>query len=251
MNYDPQYAPAPDLLRERVILITGAGDGIGRAVARACAAHGATVILSGRTKKKLEAVYDEIESAGHPQPVIHPLNLESLTPTDVDTIAEAIDQNFGRLDGLLHNAGWVGSLTPIANYEPELWLRVVQLNLSAPFLLTQALLGLLNRAPAASVVFTTDAVAQRAQAYYGAYAAAKGGIEVLSRMLASELEANTRIRVNTIDPGEVRTNLRIRTFPGITPENWPRPEALVNAWLWLLGPDSDGVRGQLVQAQPR
>lgn len=250
MTFDPQYVPAPELLRERVILITGAGDGIGRAVARACAAHGATVILAGRTKRKLEAVYDEIEHAGHPQAVIHPMNLESLTPPDCDAIAEAIDQNFGRLDGLLHNAGWLGALTPVANYEPEMWLRVVQLNLNAPFLLTQTLLGLLNRAPEASVVFTTDAVAQRAQAYYGAYAAAKGGIEVFARMLASELEANTRIRVNTIDPGEVRTNLRIRTFPGTAPDAWPYPDTIVNPYLWLLGPDSVGTRGERVLAQP-
>ncbi|PWV59475.1 YciK family oxidoreductase [Plasticicumulans acidivorans] len=243
------YSPAPDLLRDRVILITGAGDGIGRCLARACATYGATVVLLGRTIKKLEAVYDEIEQAGHPQPALYPLNLEGASPKDYSDLAAAIDSNFGRLDGLVHNAGWVGALTPLANYDLEMWFRVMQTNLNAPFMMTHELLGLLNRANDASVIFTTDAVADAGKAYYGAYAVAKGGVQVMAKMLAEEVEANTHIRVNTIDPGPVRTNLRIRTYPGMEPEVWPLPDSIIDTYLYLLGPDSREVRGQLLHAQ--
>ncbi|TCO83501.1 NAD(P)-dependent dehydrogenase (short-subunit alcohol dehydrogenase family) [Plasticicumulans lactativorans] len=243
------YQPAPDLLQNRVILITGAGDGIGRATARACAAHGATVILLGRTLKKLEAVYDEIVAAGGPEPVLHPMNLLGTNGKEYFDLADAIEENFGRLDGLLHNAGWVGALTPIANYDVELWFQAIQVNLHAPFLLTHTLLGLLNAAPDASVVFSADAVADAGKAYWGAYGVAKGGTQTLMKILANELEANTAIRVNSVDPGVVRTNLRVRVYPGISPEDWASPEAVVLPYLYLLGPDSRGVTGQTLRAQ--
>ncbi len=243
------YHPAPGLLRDRVILITGAGDGLGKAVAQAAAAHGATVVLLGRTIRKLEKVYDAIEQAGHPQPAIYPMNLEGSTPKDYSDLAERLEQNFGRLDGLLHNAAMLEALTPIVHYDPQLWYRVMQVNLNAPFLLTRAVLGLLNQATDASVVFTTDRVADEGRAYWGAYAVSKGGIQTLTRLLAGELEANTEVRVNALDPGPVRTRLRLRAYPAANPEQWPTPESLVNPYLYLLGPDSKGVTGQLIRAQ--
>ncbi|HHW76870.1 MAG TPA: SDR family NAD(P)-dependent oxidoreductase, partial [Xanthomonadaceae bacterium] len=139
------YQPVADLLKERVILVTGAGDGIGRAVARRLAVHGATVILLGRTIRKLEQIYDEIEQVGAPKPAIYPMNLEGASPKDYVDLARVLDTEFGRLDGLLHNAALFEGLTPLANYDIELWYRILQVNLNAPFLLTQALLGLLNR----------------------------------------------------------------------------------------------------------
>lgn len=243
------YQPAADLLQNRVILVTGAGAGIGRAVARRLAAHGATVILLGRTIRKLEQIYDEIEQAGAPKPAIYPMNLEGAIPRDYADLARVLESEFGRLDGLLHNAALFEGLTPLANYDIELWYRILQVNLNAPFLLTQALLGLLNRSADASVVFTADRVGADGKAYWGAYAVAKGGTETLLKMLASELETNTPIRVNGIDPGQVRTGLTLRAYPGRDPEEWADPEAVLASYLYLLGPDSKGVTGQILRAQ--
>ena len=243
------YSPAADLLKDRIILLTGAGGGIGRVVARCLGAHGATVILLGRTIRKLEQVYDELEQIGAPKPAIYPMNLEGATPKDYADLAQVIESEFGRLDGLLHNAALFQGLTPIANYDIESWYRILQVNLNAPFLLTQALLGLLNRSADASVVFSADRVSDEGQAYWGAYAVAKGGAQTLMKMLASELETNTPIRVNSIDPGRVRTPMTLKIYPGREPEQWPTPEAVQQAYLYLLGPDSRGVTGQLIHAQ--
>ncbi|MDX1605291.1 MAG: YciK family oxidoreductase [Candidatus Competibacterales bacterium] len=243
------YQPPSALLRDRVILVTGSGAGIGRAVALAAAAHGATVVLLGRTIRKLEQLYDEIEQGGHPQPAIYPMNLEGSTPKDYAELAERLGEAFGRLDGLVHNAAILEALTPIRQYDPALWYRIMQVNLNAPFLLTQAVLDLLDRAADASVVFTTDRVADEGRAYWGAYAAAKGGLQTLTRVLAHELEANTAIRVNALDPGPVHTALRLKAYPAADTGQWARPEAAVNAYLYLLGPDSREVTGQLIRAQ--
>lgn len=243
------YQPAPDLLKDRVILVTGAGDGIGRTAAHRLGMHGATVILLGRTIRKLEQVYDDLEQVGAPQPAIYPMNLEGATPKDYADLAQVLETEFGRLDGLLHNAALFEGLTPIANYDIELWYRVLQVNLNAPFLLTQALLGLLNRSADASIVFTADQVSEKGQAYWGAYAVAKGGAQTLMKTLASELETNTPIRVNSIDPGRVRTPMTLKIYPGREPEQWPAPEAVMDAYLYLLGPDSKGITGQVFRAR--
>lgn len=243
------YQPAPDLLQGRVILVTGAGDGIGRAIARRLAAHSATVILLGRTIRKLEQVYDEIERAGGPKPAIYPMNLEGASPKDYADLAQVLDTEFGRLDGLLHNAALFERLTPIANYDMELWYRTLQVSLNAPFLLTHAVLGLLNRSADASVVFTADQVGEDGRAYWGAYAVAKGGSQTLMKLLASELETNTPIRVNSVDPGRVRTGLTLRAYPGRDPQEWNDLETILATYLYLLGPDSKGVTGQTVRAQ--
>lgn len=243
------YQPAAGLLHDRVILVTGAGEGIGRAAACCFAAHGATVILLGRTIRELEQVYDAIEQAGGPKAAIYPMNLEGATPKDYADLAQVLGTEFGRLDGLLHNAALFECLTPIANYDLELWYRTLQVNLNAPFLLTHALLGLLNQSTDASVVFTADRVSTEGQAYWGAYAVAKGGAETLMKILSSELETNTAIRVNSLDPGRVRTRLTLKAYPGRDPAEWTAPEAVLDTYLYLLGPDSRGVTGQIFRAQ--
>lgn len=245
----PEYTPPPDLLSGRIILITGAGDGIGRAAALACAAHGATVVLLGRTIRKLEETYDQIERAGHPQAAIYPMNLEGATPKDYDDLAATLDTEFGRLDGLLHNAALLGALSPIVHQDVELWFKVMQVNLNAPFLLTRACLGLLMKSPDASVLFTSDSVGRQGRAYWGAYGVSKFGIEGLSQILAQEMETNTTVRVNTINPGPTRTRLRTNAYPGENALTLPTPESLMPAYLYLLGPDSRGVTGRQFDAQ--
>ncbi len=243
------YNPPADLLRDRVILITGAGDGIGRAAAESFAAHGATVVLLGRTVSKLEAVYDTIESAGNPQPAIYPLNLESAAEKEYGALSETLQREFGRLDGLLHNAATLGSLTPVEHYEPEQWYRVMQVNLHAPFLITRACMPALRESQDASLIFTSSEMGRRGRAYWGAYAVSNFGVEGLMQVLADELEVNTHIRVNSIDPGPVRTAMFALAYPARDPGPIPEPSAVMSTYLFLMGPDSRDVTGQALSAQ--
>lgn len=237
------YQAPADLLRDRVILVTGAGDGIGKAAALAYAAHGATVVLLGKTISKLEACYDAIVAAGSPEPAIYPLHMEGAAPQDYEELAAKIEENFGRLDGILHNAASIPWLSRIDDYDADVWVKMLQVNLTAPFLITQACLPLLRKAPDAAILFTTDVVGQKGKAYWGAYAAAKGGIERLTEVLAEELEKSA-IRVNVIDPGPTRTALRKRLYPALDLTDTPTPESRMPLYLWLMGPDSAGTRGQ-------
>ena len=248
MPIPENYTPAADLLNERVILITGAGDGIGKALAKACAAHGATVILLGRTTRKLEEVYDEIEQAGHPQPAIFPMNLEGAAPKDYEDLAESIENEFGRLDGLVHNATNLGRQMPLTQYDLETWFKTVQVNLNAPLLMTRALSPLLMKSEDASLLFVSDVVARKPRAYWGAYGITKAACEAMMTALADELE-KTHVRVNSIDPGAVRTRFRTRSYPGEVPETNPLPEEVIGPYLYLLGADSKGVNGEALDAQ--
>jgi NAD(P)-dependent dehydrogenase (short-subunit alcohol dehydrogenase family) len=237
------YTPPPDLLKDRVIVVTGAGDGIGRASALAAAARGATVVLLGRTVAKLEAVYDAIEAAGGAQPAIYPIDFQGATAHDFAVMAERFDQAFGRIDGIVHCAASFPYLSRIDDYEPEVWGQVLQVNLSAPFMLTQSCLPLLRRSQDASVVFLSDTVGRHGRAYWGAYAVSKFGLEGLMQVLADEL-TQTPIRVNSLDPGPARTNLRAQAYPVEDPAHLKPPEAIAPLVLWLLGRDSRGTTGQ-------
>ena len=239
-----EYHPPKGLLNDKVILVTGAGDGIGAAVAQDLAKYGATVILLGRTQKKLEAVYDLIENAGYPQPAIYPLELQLATPKDYKILAATIHKEFGRLDGLLHNAAVLGTLTPIEHYDNRLWAHVLHVNLNAPFMMTKACLPLLKKAKEASVIFTSANVGYKGQAYWGAYAVSKAATENLMEILSEELEVNTNIRVNSVDPGRVRTRMNALAYPGDDPADVPLPKDITAVYLYLLGPDSEGVTGE-------
>lgn len=243
------YGPAPDLLQGKVILVTGAGDGIGRAAAESYAAHGATVVLLGRTQAKLESVYDAIEAAGGAQPALFPLDLASATEADYANLAEAMDSTFGHLDGLLHNASVLGERRPIASASWAAWAEVMQVNVNAQFLLSKALLPLLEQAPRASIVFTSSGVGRRGRAYWGAYAVSKFATEGLMQVLADELENTSRIRVNSLNPGATNTAMRRTAYPAETPTTNPSPAAIMPAYLYLMGDDSVGVTGQAVSAQ--
>jgi NAD(P)-dependent dehydrogenase (short-subunit alcohol dehydrogenase family) len=237
------YRPAMNELRERVILVTGAGDGIGRAVALALAAHGATVILSGRTVRKLEAVHDQILAAKGPQPSIAPLNLERALADDYDAVAAAIESNYGRLDGLLHNAAMLGQLSPIDHYEVPVWVRVLHVNVTAEFALTQVCLPLLRKSPDASVLFTSSSVGRRGRALWGAYSVSKFAVEGLAQVLADEL-ASSSVRVNCINPVRARTGMRLEAYPAEDRSTLPDPADLVGPYMYLLGPASRGISGQ-------
>jgi len=244
------YVAAADLLKNRVLLITGASAGIGRVAALTCAAHGATVILLGRDNDKLNAVYDEIVSAGHPTPAILTLDLSQTSAASCREVADVIETTFGRLDGILHNAAVLGEITPLEMYDPDTWDFVMNVNLRAPFVLTQALLPLLKQSPDASVVMTSSSVGRRARAFWGAYAISKCGVEGLVQMLSDELAAISAIRVNAINPGGTRTNMRASAYPGENPQSVKAPEELMPLYLYLLGPDSAGISGQSFDAQP-
>jgi NAD(P)-dependent dehydrogenase (short-subunit alcohol dehydrogenase family) len=239
----------PDELKNRVILITGAGDGIGRAAALACAGHGATVVLLGRTQSKLEVLYDEITGAGWPEPAICVLDLARADGPGYFKLAEQIAATWGRLDGLLHNAGMLGQRAPIEHYDIGIWHQVMHLNLNVPFILTQVLMPALRKSPDASVVFTSSGVGRQGRAYWGAYAASKFGLEGLSQTLADELKTEGTIRVNCINPGGARTRMRAAAYPGEDPASRPEPGTLMGPYLWLLGPASKGVTGKSLDCQ--
>ena len=232
------------MLRGRSILITGAGDGIGRAAALSFARHGATVLLLGRTLSKLEAVYDEIEQAGGAQPALLPLNLSSATLSDYTQMANMIENEIGHLDGILHNAAILGPLTPLQMYDPDTFDDVMTVNLRAPFQLTQTLLPLLRQSKDASVLFTTSSVGRTARAFWGAYAVSKSGLESVSKIFSDELANVSSIRFNCINPGPTRTNMRAHAYPGENPYNLPTPDDIMPLYLYLMGPDSHGITGQ-------
>jgi NAD(P)-dependent dehydrogenase (short-subunit alcohol dehydrogenase family) len=245
MNPDlPALPPAfaPDYLRERVILITGAGDGLGKAAALAAARHGASVILLGRTVRKLEAVYDQIEAAGGPTPAIYPLNLAGANWGDYGELAATLDREFGRLDGLVHCAAHFKTFTRLEDLDPREWLETLQVNLTAAFSLTQQLLPLLRAGDEASVVFVSDAAGRTPKAFHGAYGVSKAALESLARTWALELGPG-QPRLNTYYPGPLRTGLRLKGYPGETLEQVPSPESAVPRLLWLLGPESRALSG--------
>lgn len=245
MNTLPDgYTPRQDLLKGKVIVVTGAGAGIGRSAALSFAAHGATVVLLGRTIPKLEMVYDEIEAAGGPQPAIYPINFEGAVAKDYDDMAQTLFDEFGKVDGLLHNAAELGERTPINNYSPDVWIRVMQVNVNAPFMLTRALLPVMNHSSAGSILFTGSGVGYEGRAFWGAYAASKAANENMMQTLAQELDQTTQIRCNSINPGATRTKMRATAYPAEDPMKVKPTEDLMPLYLYLMGDDSVGVSGQ-------
>jgi NAD(P)-dependent dehydrogenase (short-subunit alcohol dehydrogenase family) len=243
------YSPRPDLLAGRVILVTGASSGLGRAASLAFAHHGATVALLARDEAKLEAVYDEILAAGGPEPAMFPYDLAAADDRSLEMLAGTLAQHLPRLDGLLHSAHQFYSLTPLELQTMEQWQALMRVNLIAPFALTRACLPLLKQAPDASVIFTGETHGHQPSAYWGGYAVAKSGLETLTRIWSAELDAGENLRINTLIPGQVATTLRSRTHPGLAPETLPSVNDLMPWYLHLMGADSRTVRGQIVECQ--
>ena len=231
------------------ILITGASDGLGRALAIECARAGATVIVCGRSAGKLERVYDEIESLHAPRPAIAMLDLEKATAVDYDGLADMIGAEFGRLDGLVHCAGLLGERTPLEQYDVPTWCKVLHVNLTAPFILTQVLLPNLRKSADASIVFVSSGVVHHSRPFWGAYAVAKTGLEAVRSMLSQELEVAPNIRVNSVNPGRMRTRMRAAAYPAEDPNTLPTPASVTGPFLYLLSALGRDLNGEYVDAQ--
>ncbi|MAD57546.1 MAG: YciK family oxidoreductase [Porticoccus sp.] len=236
-------------LKEKVIAITGASDGIGAIAAKTFAAFGATIILIGRSVPKLEKVYDAIESAGGPTPAIYPICLENASEHDYLKLYDNISEVFTGLDGLLHSAAILGERTPIENYAARSWEAVMRVNVSSQFMLTKTMLPLLRNSENASLVFTTSSVGRTGKAYWGAYAVSKFATEGLSQVLASELEDTCNIRVNCINPGALSTRMRALAFPAENPTKLKKPEDVMPSYLYLIGDESISISGASLDAQ--
>ena len=244
-----QWLPQADALAGKTILVTGAGDGIGKAAALSFAQHGAEVLLLGRTEAKLEAVYDTIVAEGGVEPGIIPTDLAKAGHDDLIALAGELASEIPKLDGLLHNASVLGDRKPLAQTSAALWHQVMQVNVNATFMLTQALLPMLEQAPLASVVFTSSGVGRRGRAFWGAYAVSKFATEGLMQVLADELGAISKIRVNSLNPGAVNTTMRRTAYPAEPPTTNPTPEALMQHWLYLMSDDSKDINGQALSVQ--
>jgi NAD(P)-dependent dehydrogenase (short-subunit alcohol dehydrogenase family) len=244
------FVAAPDSLAGRVILITGASSGLGRALALQSARCGASVILCGRNGAKLERLYDEIEACGAPRPAIALLDLATATAVDYDALAGIIEEEFGRLDGLVHAAGLLGDRTPLEQYDVPTWCKVLHVNLTAPFILTQVLLPALRKSADASVIFVSSGVVKKSRPFWGAYAVSKTGLESVRAMLAEELEGEANIRINSVNPGRMRTAMRAAAYPAEDPNTVPRPEEVSAAFLYLLCERGRAIKGEFIDAQP-
>ena len=250
MSIDPrEYTYPDDILRNRIILITGASDGIGKALALHAASLGAQVILHGRSVPKLEKVYDAIEDIEEaPRPSIAVMDLESANAESYTTLAQSIEAEFGRLDGLVLNASILGERYSIEQYDAVLWQKVMHVNVTSIFAMTQVFLPLLQKSADPSVIFTSSGVGRTGRAHWGAYAVSKFATEGFSQVLADE-HRHGKLRSNCINPGATRTNMRLAAFPAEDRDALKRPEDILAPYIFLLGPDSKGVTGESFDAQ--
>jgi NAD(P)-dependent dehydrogenase (short-subunit alcohol dehydrogenase family) len=241
------FVPTPESLAGRRILITGATGGLGRALSLACAKAGATVILCGRNTAKLERLYDEIAAAGAPQPAMAVLDLATATAAEYDGLARIIAQEFGSLDGLVHGAALLGDCIPLEQYDVPTWCRVLHVNLTAPLILTQVLLPNLRASADASVVFVSSGVVTNLRPFWGAYAVTKCALETVRGLFSQELERLTNVRLNSLNPGRMRTAMRAAAYPGENPNTLPEPASVTGAFVYLLSAASAGVRDSYVE----
>lgn len=250
MDTEPRdYEYPNDILRDRIILVTGASSGIGRALACHAAKLGAQVLLHGRNVTKLEAVYDQIEEIdGAPRPSIVVLDLATADSDAYLSLAENLVTEFGRLDGLVHNASMLGDRFSLEQYDVAQWQRVMHVNVTAAFALTQVCLPLLHQSRDPSIIFTSSGVGRVGRAFWGAYAVSKFATEGLSQVLADE-HRHGKLRVNCINPGATRTDMRLAAYPGEDRDALKRPEEILSAYVYLLGPDSQGFTGESIDAQ--
>ncbi|CAM4220349.1 YciK family oxidoreductase [Vibrio agarivorans] len=244
------YSVSSNALEGKVILVTGAGAGIGKQAAISYAQHGATVILLGRTVKKLEQTYDEIESAGYPKPAIVPLDMMGASKQNYLDMADTIEGQFGKLDGVLHNAGALGVISPFDQIEEKMFDEVMQVNVKATFVMTQALIPVLKKSNDARIIFTSSTVGHQGRAFWGAYSISKFATEGMMQILADEF-SDSPIRVNAINPGGTRTAMRASAFPAEDADLLKTPLDIMPLYLYLMAPEGQSVHGQCIDAQPK
>jgi len=242
------YQPQRNLLDNRIILVTGASDGIGKEAALTYARYGASVILLGRNEEKLRQVAQQIQDLQGAAAPWFTLDLATCTPQDCRQLADAVAAAVPRLDGVLHNAGLLGDVVPMSEQDPATWDAVMQVNVNATFYLTQALLPLLLKSDCGSLVFTSSSVGRQGRANWGAYAASKFATEGMMQVLAEEYQ--NRLRVNCINPGGTRTKMRASAFPTEDPQKLKTPQDIMPLYLWLMGDDSRRKTGMTFDAQP-
>ena len=242
------FTPKADCLEGKKILVTGAADGIGKAVTIELASFGATVLMLDKKTRHLEKLYDQIIQRKSAEPIILPVDLMEITPETATILAQSIHDDVGHIDGLLHNAADLGSPSPLDQYDMKYWNSVMQTNLQAPYYLTRALLPLLKQNHQTNVVFTTADVARTPQAYWGAYAIAYAGLESQMRIWAEELENTSNIKVNSLDTGPVRTSFRRRSHPGESQEKLISPQSISKAYVYLFG-HQHSLHGQQLELQ--
>jgi len=250
LSIDPRSYTYPDnILQDRIILITGSSDGIGKELALHAASLGAQVVLHGRSVQKLEKIYDAIEAMDDaPRPSIAVMDLESANAESYTTLAQSIESEFGRLDGLVLNASILGERYSIEQYDAVLWQKVMHVNVTSVFAMTQVFLPLLQKSEDPSIIYTSSGVGRTGKAFWGAYAASKFATEGLSQVLADE-HRHGKLRSNCINPGATRTNMRLAAFPAEDRDLLKRPEEILASYIYLLGPDSKGVTGESYDAQ--
>ena len=230
-------------LNGKVILVTGANKGFGLAISMDLAKAGATVIMLGRDLSSLEYAYDAVVDAGYKEPILYPLDLEGASPENYQELQDNIIEKFNRLDGLIHNAAILGTQMPIDQYDIKLWYSTLQINLSAPFMLTQFLIPALKKSDDARILFLSSSVGRKARAYWGAYSVSKFGLEGLAMTLSEELE-KTKIKVNTINPGKMRTEMRRTAYPAEDASNLPKPEEKSSVIVYLLSKEAERINGE-------
>ncbi|CAC9562946.1 Oxidoreductase, short-chain dehydrogenase/reductase family [uncultured Gammaproteobacteria bacterium] len=243
MNIKTDYQITTGELKDKVILVTGANRGFGKAMTLDLAKAGATVIMIGRDLGALEVAYDEVVDVGYQEPILYPFDLEGATPEHYEQLQADIFANFRQLDGLIHNAGIIGTIMPIEQYDVKLWYSTMQINVNAPFMLTQFLIPALNKSADARILFLSSSVGREARAYWGAYGVSKFAIEGMSKTLSEELE-KTNIRVNSLDPGRMKTEMRRTAYPAENADKNPLPEDKSPAIVYLMGKESVDLNGK-------
>ena len=249
MTLPKDYKAQQNALTEKVILVSGGGSGIGKSAGLIFAEHGADLILVGKNPAHLESTYQEFLDKNLKPPLLHVMDLEKSNENDFQEINTVIEKEFGKLDGLLNNAGILGDKTPLENYKIDVWKKVFDINVHAPFLLTKSLLPVLKAAENSSIIFTSSAVGKRGKAYWGAYSLTKFATESMMQIFSEELENTSNVRVNSIDPGRVRTKMRAAAYPAEDPLSLLEAKDIMNAYLYLMSNDSLETKGESISAQ--
>ena len=238
-----------NILKDKTIVISGAGSGIGRQAAKSFSEHGANLILLSKNIKKLETLYDEIIDENKNDVIIQPINFEIAEENDFEKIISAIKDKYPSIDGLLNNAGVLGEKKPLEQYNYATWKNVIKVNVDASFLLTKSLLPLLKKSNGSSIIFTSSGVGRKGRAYWGAYSISKFATEAMMQIFSEELQNTSSVRVNCINPGAVRTNMRESAYPAENPETNPSADKIMKPYLYLMSDVSKEINGQSIDAQ--